>query len=346
VTPSVRRAAIALAAVFALATSPTRAEPSSTWIRTLSRASGDDLAALFRAELADAAKRQGPVIVMFTADWCTPCRSLKVLFETSEKVQRAAGKGRILLVDVDEWRGPAHRLIPGQNPDKLPLLVSVDSDGKARASCYGTELGLLTEDATAHNLARLFRGQTPDPPDYASSPDKEREAMREFALREKAAAPEGPALTVRLDPGGATATVRVDNHDARRRWFVVPLLPGDAIPDAPHATGFAELKFDEHVRATWLRVGGAHPFVAIPVAGNGSVSVRGLWLPGLSPGSTLRARVVDRLTVDGTPLEFQKKLPYALEVADAASTTLGTRPGPLDLRLVGDTPLEASVAAP
>ncbi|MEZ4264974.1 MAG: thioredoxin family protein [Myxococcota bacterium] len=318
----------------------------SSMVRSLDHVEGGDLDALFRAELADAAKEKAPVVVMFTADWCTPCRSLKTLFEGSAVVKRAAGKGRVLLIDVDDWRGPAHRLIPGENPDKLPLLVSVDADGRSRVSCYGTELGLLTEEATAQNLARLFRGEAPKEPDYMSSPDKEREAMREFAAREKAASPEGQPATARLEDGGATVRLTLQNHDARRLWFVVPLLPGDRVPDAPAITAFAEMKFDEHVRATWLRAGGDHPFIAIPVAGNGSVDISGVWLPGLVSGARIAIRAVDRLTLDATPLEFQKKLPYALRIERAASTPLTTRTAPVELRLVGGKVFEAVVSAP
>lgn len=321
------------------------ATSASGMVRTLDRADGGDLDVMFRAQLADAAKAKAPVVVMFTADWCTPCRSLKALFEGSDVVKRAAGNGRVLLIDVDAWRGPAHRLIAGQNPDKLPLLVSVDAEGRSRVSCYGTELGLLTEASTAQNLARLFRGEAPKEPDYMATPEKERAAIIEFAAREKAAAAEGPPAQARLEDGGATVRLTLENHDARRRWFIVPLLPGDKVPDAPIVTAFAEMKFTEHVRATWLRAGGDHPFIAIPVAGNGSVDIGGIWLPGQISGARITIRAADRLQINGTPAEFQKKLPYALRIERATSTALSTRSGPVALRLEGGQTFEATVTA-
>lgn len=169
--------------------------------------------------------------------------------------------------------------------------------------------------------------------------------MREFAAREKAAAEEGPPAAARLEDGGATARLVLENHDARRRWFVVPLLPGDRVPDAPAVAAFAEMKFDEHVRATWLRAGGDHPFIAIPVAGNGSVDIGGVWLPGLVAGGRITIRAADRLLLGETPIEFQKKLPYALRVERATSTPLSTRQAPIDLRIVGGVTFEAPVTA-
>ncbi|MCB9730054.1 MAG: thioredoxin family protein [Deltaproteobacteria bacterium] len=314
-------------------------------LQAIHREGGDDLAARFRAQIAEVERAGGAVVVMFTADWCTPCRSLKSMLERSDAVRAAVGKGRVLLIDVDEWRGPAHRLIPGQNPDKLPLLVRVDSQGRSVVSCYGTELGLLTEEATAANLARLFRGEAPTTPGYMATPELEREAMREFSARERADAGEGPPAAASVEPGGATLRLMLHNADARRRWFVVPLLPGDRVPDAPVAITVTEMKFDEHVRATWVRVGGDHPFMAVPVAGNGSAELGGVWLPGRLAGATLPVRVVDRLVVDGQPLEFQKKLPYALRIARAGSHPASERRGPLSVALVGGQAVEASVSA-
>lgn len=169
--------------------------------------------------------------------------------------------------------------------------------------------------------------------------------MREFAAREKAAAAQGPPARARLEDGGATVRLTLENHDARRRWFVVPLLAGDRVPDAPTVTAFAEMKFDEHVRATWLRAGGDHPFIAVPVAGNGSADISGVWLPGLISGGRITIRAVDRLLLDDAPIEFQKKLPYALRIERATSTPLSTRPAPIALRLVGGETFEATVTA-
>ena len=141
---------------------------------------------LLKNELREAKRERRGIIVMFTADWCVPCKSLKEHLEESPEVKRALKSGRVLIIDVDEWRGPAHRLFPGINPTKLPTLVSLDPRGTVLRECRGTDLGLLSAADTANNLGRLLRGLAPEPPGYASDPALRTALIRESARNQKA----------------------------------------------------------------------------------------------------------------------------------------------------------------
>ncbi|MFT7578810.1 MAG: thiol:disulfide interchange protein, partial [Myxococcota bacterium] len=140
-------------------------------ILTIERTDDTPLSVRFKQVIAEGIATGRQTLVMFTADWCSPCRTIKELMHDSPKIRAAMAKAQLLIIDVDAWRGPAHRLIPGAVPNKLPLLVAVDADGKEIQQSYGTALGLLSEDTTAGNLARMLRGEPPERPAYMDDRD-------------------------------------------------------------------------------------------------------------------------------------------------------------------------------
>ena len=94
---------------------PLAAQASSkgdTWGKWIHREGNTPLNQLVQEEVRAAKKVGKTIVIMFTADWCAPCKALKEMIHGSTVVQRATQKGRLLYIDVDEWRGPAHRLFP------------------------------------------------------------------------------------------------------------------------------------------------------------------------------------------------------------------------------------------
>ena len=339
-----------------LGVAPALAGGATDNVGAIHREGAATLPDLFQRELAAAkAKKQG-VVVMFTADWCTPCKAIKDFLAESGEVQRAVRKGRILFIDVDEWRGPAHALIPGVNPTKLPELVRVDYAGKAVVSCYGTDLGLISETAVAKNLARLIAGKAPVKPDYEGNDQKTRELILKEAQREKArveglAPVEVRVLSAQQADGGLTRYslhLVLHNNDGRRRWFAVSGRLGEPLVEAPKVEGWKAQKWNEHVRAYYLQFQGTPPFAVIPVGGWGSVELNGWIVEGRT--DELEVWELNRLTIDGEQAQFDKKLPYALKISSAFNsrpiTTRGASKVELSpgarhrMRLEASTPTE------
>jgi thiol-disulfide isomerase/thioredoxin len=319
-------AALALFVALALAPDAFAARTSAAdvvWIHKQSDA--DDLRAIFQSQLEDAKKKKKHVVVMFTADWCTPCKSIKDFLDESKYVQKSVKKGRILIVDVDEWRGPAHALIPGVNPDKLPTLARVDYDGKLVQISMGTDLGLMSDKSTGDNLARLIDGRKPERPAYEDDPDLKRELIREYAQKSKERVGDLEPLSVEVletrPMSGGLAMHRlhitVNNKDGRRRWFAFPSELGGALPTEVAPSGWDIVKFDEHVRAWYHHFKGADDFVVLPVAGQGTLDLEGWTLKGPAKGAKFEIFELDVFDIDGKKVQFDKKVPYALEVENA-----------------------------
>jgi thiol-disulfide isomerase/thioredoxin len=297
-----------------LAAAPGSSGDVSRWIHRTD--DGRPLTELFASELREAQAQGRGVIVMFTADWCSPCKAIKELVHESATVQQALANGRMIYIDVDEWRGPAHRLIPGVNPTKLPTLVRVDAAGQNLVQCYGSELGLLSEDAVAKNLLRLLDGQAPATPDYQDNPALQQELIRKSSAAQTARTEGQAELEVELlesSTVGSTVRLVLRNHDGPRRWFLLPM--GRPLSETPTITSWQTVKFAEHVRATFLRFIGEPSFVAMPVAGYGSVTL-GRWRveAKLEKGATFEVWELNRLEVDGQAMQFQMKLPYKLHI--------------------------------
>lgn len=281
---------------------------------------------LFGKHLNQARQKKQSVIVMFTADWCSPCKSIKEFVAGSAVVRGAfrKHKGRLLYIDVDEWRGPAHRLIPGVNPRKLPTLVRIDGGGQKVIVAYGSELGLLSEDAVATNFGRLIDGKPLTKPFYEGNSAKQTELMRAQHSAREARNNKVKELTVKRIKGNQVR-LRIRNLDGPRRWYLIPLHSERGLQTAPNVSTMATMKFNEHVRATYLRFEGKRGFIAMPVAGYGDVDLIGLSLPGR--GKKLEVWELNRLDVDGQSQQFNRKLPYHQRMKQAqAVSTIDNRP--------------------
>jgi len=234
-----------------------------------------------------------------------------------------------VFIDVDEWRGPAHRLFPGVNPGKLPTLVSVDPKGTKLLSVRGTELGLLSEEDTGKNLKRLIVGLPPLPPSYNANPEKRTELIRASAKKGRALTAEWKPLEVKIQgkkpKRGKWADVKADivirNKDSRRKWMVIG-TPGQPLAENPQTESFTIKRFNEHVRAYMVEYVGYPSFVVMPVAGGGGLDLRG-WPLRVGPGAdSLEIWELNQFNVDGQKRQFDKKVPYMLQIEDAANISI------------------------
>lgn len=280
---------------------------------------------LVQAEL-DGAKKKGQVgvILMFTADWCSPCKAIKEFVHGSGVVRKALAKGRLLYIDVDEWRGPAQALIPGVDASKLPTMVRLGFEFQMIQTCFGSEMGLLHEDALAHNFDRLLQGKPIEKPFYADKPDQEREFILKQSEAQTAKTKGVPVLSVTAKGSGDArkVTLTIANHDGPRRWFLVPARLDQPLSEKPNVRAWWKTRWTEHVRADFLRIQGSPEFYAIPVAGYGSVELANLALPGTAKDGKLTVWELDFLKIDGAEQQFQMKLPYELKIAQFDQTTI------------------------
>ena len=281
---------------------------------------------LLRNELREAKRDRRGVIVMFTADWCAPCKSVKEHVAESREVMEALQSGRILFIDVDEWRGPAHRLFPGINPTKLPTLVSLDPRGTVLRECKGTELGLLSAVDTAKNLGRLLRGLPLEPAGYTSDSALRTKLIRESALKQKARQKgrqpvSVEVMSVQQKKGMFHYKLRIQIHnlDGMRRWYAISDLGSEL--EARAAVGpWTVSAFEEHPRSRIWRHEGTPGFSLVPVGGNGSLELMGWSVAARKRGRQLHVWQLDGVQMDGARLSFEKKLPYALKIEDAGRT--------------------------
>lgn len=305
---------------------PAAADKKIPHTTTLHRKGGKTLPQLFAAELASARKQKKQVIVMFTADWCTPCKIIKDFLAESAAVHKVMRRGRMVIIDVDEWRGPAHRLIAGANPSKLPLMVRVDHRGKRVVSCYGSDLGLLSGEAVGKNLARLIEGKLPAKPDYEADAARRRaligEQVRRNRRRHQGKAPVSARVVAKKRTGSLvtwTLDLTIRNQTNRRLWYAIA-QPGKALSETPHIDSWELVKFNEHVRASFTRYYGDPGFSLIAVAANGFVELRGWTAQSASSANTIEIWELSRFTQNGKPAQFAKKVPYELTIRAANKT--------------------------
>ena len=237
---------------------------------------------LLHAELSDAKGKHEPVVLMFTADWCSPCKAIKEFVEASAAVRKVVDKGRLIYIDVDEWRGPAQSLFQGIDVSKLPTLVAVDFDGRATRNCYGTDLGLLAEESIASNLERLQKGLAPEKAYYTDKPDVERQLVLRQADAQAKRLKGLPDVEVSAAGAGKVRLV-IHNNDGPRRWYLIPANAGQPLMETLKVTAWKAMRWTEHVRADYLQFDGPTPFFAVPVAGYGRVELDAWPLAGKSP---------------------------------------------------------------
>lgn len=308
------------------------ADPSApaTEVVFVRRATGLTLEAAFEAELAAAEAKQQRAVVMFTADWCTPCRSIKEALESNPIVQEHTRGGRFLIIDVDEWRGPAQRLIEGADPSKLPLLVAVNRQGEAQVVTHGSKIGLLDPHTTGQNLARVLHGQEIVLPSYQDDPKRRRDLAIADSRRQKSLVEDRTPVTLkvqgrqRLADGQERLTVdlTIHNNEAGRRYWILPTYaaPPPGPVEVPSLSGS---RFEEHVRAGFFTYGTDPPTHVIASGNWGSVELLGYTVEVPRGTTELQVHKLNGVTVAGEKLRFTKKVPYALKIKDASKLVAG-----------------------
>ncbi len=297
---------------------------------SIHREPGLTLEAAFEAELAAAESKKQRAVVMFTADWCTPCRSIKEALDSNPIVQEHTRGGRFLIIDVDEWRGPAHRLIEGADPSKLPLLVAVDRQGAAQVVTHGSKIGLLDPHSTGQNLARVIHGQEIVLPSYQDDPKRRRELAIADSRRQKTLVQDRTPVSLKVKTREKLADgkerLKVDllihNNEAGRRYWVLPTYtpPPTGPFEVPTLSGS---RFKEHVRAGFF-IYSTDPPTHVIASGNwGSVELLGYTLDVPAGTTELQVHKLNSVTVAGERLKFTKKVPYALQIADASKLVAG-----------------------
>ncbi|MGB0591483.1 MAG: thioredoxin family protein [Myxococcota bacterium] len=321
----------------------------------MGRAGYQALPSLFWQELASAKAHKEKVVVVFTADWCSPCKTIKVLLEQSPVVQRSVRDVRLLFIDVDEWRGPAHGLIAGALPNKLPMIARVDDQGQLVQLAMGTQMGLLSPEATAGNFRRLAFGKPVERPAYLDDNEAKMALVRANAKRRKARNEGVERLEVEVEGSRLLASgetewrlrVVIRNLDTRRRWFVLPGRLGAPRPDMFEAKGRETLRFNEHVRAHMTHFKGAHDLYVLPLAGASDAVLSGWVVRGPGSGATLEITELQRFNLGGEAVTFDKKVPYELRIADAGDVrTAWSSDVAVAVELIPNRVLKAPLSAP
>ena len=72
-----------------------------------------------------------PMILMFTADWCGPCQSMKAtLLSHPAVLDRLERKCRFRTVDLTHWTGPNAATAKYYGVEGVPTLMFVDASGR------------------------------------------------------------------------------------------------------------------------------------------------------------------------------------------------------------------------
>jgi len=299
-------------------------------VLSIRRAPGLVLKDALDRELATAEAKEQRVVVMFSADWCVPCRSIKEALESNPIVQGHTRGGRFLIIDVDEWRGPAHRLIEGADPSKLPLLVALDRQGQALVMTHGSKIGLLDPETTGQNLARVIHGQEIVLPTYQDDPKRRRALAIADSRRQKSMVENRTPVTLKVTARETLSDKRerltvdlvLNNNEAGRRYWILPthVAPAEGPIEVPQLSG---ARFKEHVRAGFF-IYATDPPTHVIASGNwGSVDLKGYTVEVPEGTKELQVHLLNSVTVAGERLNFTKKVPYALKIEEASNVVPG-----------------------
>ncbi len=97
--------------------------------------SATDGPAAYRQALADAKENGKPIMVMFTAEWCGPCRQMKNNVFPSAPVQAERPKWNWVILDVDQSANQA--LARDYGVRGIPAFFFLDKNGKHLHSFSG-----------------------------------------------------------------------------------------------------------------------------------------------------------------------------------------------------------------
>lgn len=105
------------------------------WIAALAmRGPGIDWHVYSEQILKESKAQEKPVIIDFSADWCTPCRELEeVTFHHADVVRQAENDFTMIKVDVTKGGNPLHeRLLKEYDVKGVPTVVFLGAQGKER----------------------------------------------------------------------------------------------------------------------------------------------------------------------------------------------------------------------
>ncbi len=99
----------------------------------IARAEGPEIPNATLKAIEDAKAQQKPVVLLFTADWCPPCRSLKKEALTDKSVLDLLGKTVFLKVDLTgEPDADGRKLAEQHKVEGIPHMVFINAKGEVQ----------------------------------------------------------------------------------------------------------------------------------------------------------------------------------------------------------------------
>ncbi|WP_372680029.1 protein-disulfide reductase DsbD family protein, partial [Desulfosarcina sp.] len=107
--------------------------------------------------LAESKNESRPVIIAFSADWCSPCRELDaVTFHHAGVVQQAERHFTLIKVDVTQGGNPVHeRLLKQYQVKGVPTVVFLDGQGHERVDLRLVDF--VPPDPFLHHISGLIQ---------------------------------------------------------------------------------------------------------------------------------------------------------------------------------------------
>ena len=83
-----------------------------------------------------------PAVVLFTADWCPPCKTLKSETLSDSRVKAALAAGFTpVVVDLTDRAGPNNRIAQEYGVQGIPTVILFDSAGREKKRTHGMDAG-------------------------------------------------------------------------------------------------------------------------------------------------------------------------------------------------------------